>query len=514
MTSAYVAEDSTALLRRHALWLVVILAIAASLTGIANGFALDDVHIIVQNDRIHSLRNILDVFTQSYWPPDQGGALYRPLTSLAFVIEWAIGNGSPLPFHAVNIALYCAVSVVVFQLARELLRWEAALFAAGLFAVHPVHVEAVANVVGQAELWAALFAVAAITSFIRARKRGALRRNDIIAITGMYAASLMFKEHVVVLPAVLAAAELILFDKDHRRNLLAVSPAMIVVAAVFIVMRGAVIGDLKGAGVSPIFVNTGYSARVYTMLLVIMEWLRLFVWPAHLASDYAPLVSVATSFGVTMLPSLLVLGGLSGMAVLVRKSNPALTFSLAFAAIALLIPSNLVVMTGFVLAERALFLPSVAVMIAIAAACQAIIESTWQTRNPRLATHGLMTAALVLTLGIARSSARNDAWKDNAALIEQNVADLPMSWQAHMMMAQLHSERGRGREALVETEVAVRLGAREDYHLLAFAADMYQMQGDCRKASVYYEKSLAIVPDQPQVKTNAAICASRLKSVQ
>lgn len=508
MTEASVSYGTTDVLRRHAAWVVVLLALAASITSITNGFALDDVHIIVQNERVHGLRHVFDVLSQSYWPPDQGGALYRPLTSLAFVIEWAIGNGSPFPFHVVNIALYCVTSVLVFQLAREAVRWDTALLAAALFAVHPVHVEAVANVVGQGELWSAAFAIPAVTLFIRARKRGNLTSRDTSLIVLLYLAALLSKEHVVVLPLVLVAAEMILFDKEHRKNLVPVCIRMFATALAFVLVRGAVIGDVKGAGTSPIFIDTGYSARVYTMLLVIMEWVRLFVWPAHLASDYAPLVSVATSFTAAMIPSILVLGGLGASAYVVRKTNPQATFALAFAGIFLLIPSNLIVMTGFVLAERALFLPTVGVVIAFAAGVQALFENV-RVNNPRIATYALMLAALVMTLGIARSSDRNVAWRDNESLIEQNVEDLPASWQAHMMMAQLHSERGRGREALQETELAVRLGSPRDFHLLAFAADMYQMQGRCDRAMPYYEKSLSVEPDQPQVRINAQICASK-----
>ncbi len=81
------------------------LAVAASLSGISNGFALDDVQIIVENERVHSLIGAWRIFTQAYWPPSGGSSLYRPLTSLGFVIQWAVGGGSPLPFHIVSIAL-------------------------------------------------------------------------------------------------------------------------------------------------------------------------------------------------------------------------------------------------------------------------------------------------------------------------------------------------------------------------------------------------------------------------
>jgi tetratricopeptide (TPR) repeat protein len=162
-----------------------------------------------------------------------------------------------------------------------------------------------------------------------------------------------------------------------------------------------------------------------------------------------------------------------------------------------------------VIAERALFLPSVAVVIAVAVAGEVLIRSV-QVRTSAAPVYAGMAAALLLIAGIGHSSSRNSAWHDNASLIEQNVQDLPLSWHAHMMMAQLHSERGKGPQALEETELAVRLGARDDFHLLAFAADMYQMQGRCDKAAGYYQRSLAIAPDQPQVKANAAICASHM----
>src|SRR5688572_26521781 len=127
-------------MRRYAAVGIALLAVAASITGLQNGFALDDVHIIVQNSRIHSLSGLFDVFTDSYWPPEKGGALYRPLTSFAFILQWWVGSGAPLPFHIMSIALYAAVSVMVFRLGATIVEWPYAFLAAALFAVHPMHV--------------------------------------------------------------------------------------------------------------------------------------------------------------------------------------------------------------------------------------------------------------------------------------------------------------------------------------------------------------------------------------
>src|SRR5437763_10408667 len=138
--------------RRLAAPCIALLALASSIAGIANQFTYDDRYIVQLNPQVRSLAGWWRVFESSYWPKDWGGDGYRPLTILLFKLEWILGGGRPAVFHAVNIVLYVAVSVLVLHLAARVVPFWAAVLAASLFAVHPVYVEAVANVVGQAEL--------------------------------------------------------------------------------------------------------------------------------------------------------------------------------------------------------------------------------------------------------------------------------------------------------------------------------------------------------------------------
>src|SRR5207249_5583902 len=140
---------------------LILLALAASAGGIRNGFTYDDRYIIVMNGAAHHLHHWWRLFKMSYWPPDWGAEGYRPLTSLFFAVEWVAGRGAPWVFHGVNVVLYLATTAAVFALASSLLPAWAAWLAAAFFAVHPVHVEAVANSVGQSELWVALATVLA-----------------------------------------------------------------------------------------------------------------------------------------------------------------------------------------------------------------------------------------------------------------------------------------------------------------------------------------------------------------
>ncbi len=151
---------------------IVCIAILVSLSGLSNGFTYDDIHVIRNNALVHDLSGAWRYLGQPYWPPPRTGEVYRPLTILLFAIQWALGGGSPLLFHACSIALYAATCVAVLRLARVTLPAAplAALAAAALFAVHPVHVESVANVVGQSELLVALLLATALSLYVRWRR--------------------------------------------------------------------------------------------------------------------------------------------------------------------------------------------------------------------------------------------------------------------------------------------------------------------------------------------------------
>ena len=137
--------------------LVLFVAVAAYANSVLNGFAYDDNTIIVGRSVVAE-GGVVEVLTSAYWPQAVSGAgLYRPVTLSSFALEWRLWNGHPAGFHLVNLAVHTAVSLVVFLLILPLSATLPALVGGALFAAHPVHSEAVANVVGRSELYSALF---------------------------------------------------------------------------------------------------------------------------------------------------------------------------------------------------------------------------------------------------------------------------------------------------------------------------------------------------------------------
>lgn len=473
---------------------IVLLAVAASATGITNGFAFDDIYIIEKNKAVHSLARWWELAIGSYWPPERGGDLYRPLTMLSFAIQWAAGGGSPLPFHITSIVLYAAVCVAFYGVVVLLLPLPAAWLAAALFAVHPVHVESVGNVVGQAELWAALFMLLALGAFLRARLRGALSAKDVGLIALFYVLGLLSKEHSIVLPVVLLAAELTVTPRTVplRNRLTSIRPMlllMIAIALVFYVARAAVLAETRGIppDTTSLFANQPYRFRAMTMLAVVLEWARLLIWPARLSADYSPrYIELVTSPNIDMLAGTMILVGLLVVAVRARRSAPVLTFGIMWLAVSMAIPSNLVIPTGFLLAERTLFVASAAAMLCIGwIATRLVPDFTKLAEVPRRLT--LTALAGVLLMGIVASAMRQPVWRDNETLFTQTVTDVPHSYKARMAYAAVLFEQGKKVDGFKQLDIANNLFP-EDPALLEFAAEQYALAGRCSVSARLYKK--------------------------
>jgi tetratricopeptide (TPR) repeat protein len=214
-----------------------------------------------------------------------------------------------------------------------------------------------------------------------------------------------------------------------------------------------------------------------------------------------------------MLPGLLVLVGAGAIAWSLRRSIPAATFGILWAAVTLLIPSNLIVVTGFILAERALFLASAGIAICAGIAVVHFARAMAERGGlARFAPAALV--ALLLVAGIARSSTRNLVWHDNDRLFRQTVLDVPTSYRAHWTLAEHLTNAGKTQEGLEEMLLAVVLGRRNDPGLLSFAADRFRMANQCPRAMGMYRKALDIDPTLPDLRFNASVCLLQLGKLE
>jgi hypothetical protein len=491
---------------------IAALALAASASSIANGFALDDVHLIVRPSRIHSLVGWWREFARTYWPESWGGDGYRPLTVIAFRGQWALGSGQPYVFHAANIVLHTLTSVAVLWLARGVLPLAAAWIAAALFAVHPVHTEAIANVVGQSELWVALFITLAASLYVHGRLAGPVSWRRWLAIGALYAIAIFFKEHAIVLPALLILAEAtVVRDRAPlRQRLIAMRAPLLALVAIALCYLWArsivVVAGLAGFVQYIVFQALDLSTgdRVLTMIGAAPEWLRLLLWPARLMTDYAPpYIDIAQGPHVTQLPGLLLLVGVLGLLLACWRRSPVTAFGLGWLVIALLPASNFVVPAGFIIAERTLYLPSVGALIALGS----VIPWLYEKLEGRRPTQYAAAATLVLLVGLSliRSNSRNRVWRDNDTLMRQGIIDSPNSYRAHLLLGVHLFESKRKSEGEGHYQHAMQLFPYDP--LMTYdLAEKYRGADMCEPAIRLYRWLFTLKPDFEVGRIGLAAC--------
>jgi tetratricopeptide (TPR) repeat protein len=206
-----------------------------------------------------------------------------------------------------------------------------------------------------------------------------------------------------------------------------------------------------------------------------------------------------------MIPAILVLLGTSWIGWTLRKRYTAASFGIWWMGLALLIPSNLFMVTGFVLAERTLMLATVGFAICAGIGIDWVLrEAATQRRVFQPA--GMVAIALVVLAFTVRSATRNGAWHDNDRLFRQTVLDVPSSHRAHWMLATHLKETNRMPEALEEMDLAVALGDPQDPLLLLYAGDMFAMANRCPRAVTLYRRALDLVPGNLQLRANTSYC--------
>jgi len=507
---------------------VAFLAVLAFANTLGGGFVWDDVWIVAENPAIRGLAHVDRILTSPYWPETPSG-LFRPVTLLSFAIEWEIHRLRPSACHATNVALHAAVALLAFLLARRVLRSPFAAFgAAALFALHPVHTEAVAPLVGRSDLLAALFVLAALLLLDRETGRqGGRRAARASAGCAFFALALLSKESAIVgLPLLLlldlaggrAADERPGASRSRgglaRRAGLYAILALVVAACLAwkTAVTGAVAVPLEGIhAIDNPLVEVGPAGRLFTGCRILGGYLLLLLFPIRLRYDYSyaqfPVSEDPWSLGV--LASAAVIVALVAAAVASRRRSPGLFFGLGALGVGLLPVSNLVFPIGTIFAERLVYLPSVGFVIAAAAAVRG---GAGLGRGGRPRGRGVaVLVGLVLVLMGARTLERNREWGSVDALYESGVRGSPRSARTHVELGKLLYNRAREtgspaeRRALedraireLETGIAIRADFDPVAHLgLGY---LYEGRGRSAEAAAEFEAAARLAPWMPEAQ--------------
>lgn len=187
-------------------------AILPYLTTLDDYFVRDDfgvVQLLVQKPAAYFPRWFYTSWMDHIWgyTPDE----IRPFPAVSYQLTALGGAASPVLHHALNVALHAATGLLVLAIAMAAasLSLRAAVFAAVLFVLLPVHTESVAWITGRVDTMPALFYLAAFLAYVRCRDSGSSSVRWYALSIAIFFVALFTKQNTITMVATLAAYDVI-----------------------------------------------------------------------------------------------------------------------------------------------------------------------------------------------------------------------------------------------------------------------------------------------------------------
>jgi hypothetical protein len=401
---------------------------------LAGTYVYDDVAIITLDPRVKSPALWYQFWTKDYF---NGGLdnLYRPLVSMTYGVQWWLHGDRAWAFHLVNWLLHAAVAAAVAEFTRRALRSNLPAYIAGLlFAVHPVHVEAVANIVGRAELAVALGIFATLILFARRP----LTPRRVAAIVAFEIIAILSKEQGVLIPPMLALYGWLVWSKssneivpEERTSLRWLIVSITWSTAGYLIWREHFLRfewdrSFLDWVLQPM-VRCTPRDKVLMPLVLLGHYTQLLFFPITLSPDYGATVigwTVRLSDPYFWLGVAAFLAWLCFTVIALLHRRGFAAFCLLSLALSYGMIANVIAILGCNMAERWIYLPSAFFLMWLA---------TWIARLPRPARTVLMIA--LLTLGSIKTFTYARRWNDRLTFYEQSLEEQPRSAQLYILTA-------------------------------------------------------------------------------
>ena len=445
-----------------------------------NGFTMDDLGYIVRNSQVTepSLRALFATHKFSN--------VFRPLTFATFALDWKLGGGIALGFHAVNLVLHALVTCLVFILVQALLPGyrharAIAFITALLFAVHPIHTEAVTSIVGRAELLAAAFLILAWILHLQDYELPAL---------ACFVMALLSKESALVfLPLVLVGDYATGNWKRAARYL-----RIACITLVYLVVLWKVQGGRFGPADISVFDNPlaaiPAGQRILNALRIAWKYVGLQLYPATLSADYSyNQVPVYGPLRYTLPAAIASVLALGLWLFAVKKCYRGLVLAGGIYTAGFAITANIFKPIGTIMAERLAYLPSLGFCLLIALA--------WYWLWQRQRTLALALGLLVVAAFSIRTIVRNRDWEDNRTLALAQLRAAPNSGKSHQNMALVYMQEKRFDLARRELDIELQIYPQNPVGLATYGL-LESWQGNYEDAGRKMEQAFyTIRPNDP-----------------
>ncbi|HET8760291.1 MAG TPA: tetratricopeptide repeat protein [Nitrospiria bacterium] len=491
---------------RGVLLSAVLLLTAFTYRGVtANGYVLDDAHLVASNPSIVSFASAGRWFTTPYATStlrEHPG--YRPITVASYAIDRALWPNPAVGFHRTNLLIHLIAVVLVALLARLL--WAdgtAALAVAAVMALHPINAEAVNYLSARSSSLAALFVLTSIWAYDRAMRPSHGRGASAVWFGAALAAgalALGAKEIAVALPVLILIWDRARFgDHTSWRTSATRSLPFWAITAAFLAARSIVMGQapVPSAGAS------GQTA-LFAMKIVLTSFGQWFV-PVGLAVDRGWPWTIGAAEAAWLSLGFASVAAVTAWAFRYdRRIGWCLIWSWGALAPLAALPA---VSRVTLYQDHRVYLAGIGLAWALGGLIAAATRA-WTGRAFRWI--AAATAAVLVTAMIRADLARSAVWVDETRLWEDVLSKYPNSVVALNARGLQSLNAGRFDDAERDFQTTLRLvpGSSEAHKNLGL---VYAEAGDLDRAVREMNAALALSPGSPGILVELGFVYERAK---
>ncbi len=463
----------------------------------------DDPHYVINNYSVQqgfSAESLRWAFTSGY------AENWHPLTWLSHMLDFELYGMNPGAHRLTNLLLHLLSSLFLFSVLRAMTgAFGRSLAVAGLFAIHPLHVESVVWVAERKDVLCGLFWMTTLAAYAWWCKE---RRPIVYALLLLsFAAALLSKSMAVTLPFVLLLLDywplrrIESFRIRDIRPLIVEKLPLLALSAVFCIVTFLVQragGTMKTIDTIPLWARAANAVTAY----------GAYIWKAVVPFDLAVLYPhPGTDISwIAFALSLIVLAAFSTAAIMLRQRVAYLLVGWLWFLGTLVPVIGLVQVGDQAYADRYTYLPLIGMFIAISWGVVDLWERSRLVHRGRVLAYG---ASLVLVGLAAIASIQTAHWSSSIALFEHCVAVTPKNSAAHNNLGRAYHDEDRLDDAVHAYETALRLSP----HLVMprnNLALVHLDRGDFAEAERILRDALAQTPDDARMLLNLGIAQAAL----
>ncbi|MBN8725277.1 MAG: tetratricopeptide repeat protein [Acidobacteria bacterium] len=475
--------------------IIILVTLITFTNTLLNGFVYDDISIVQNNSSINALSKIPNLFLQGYWGENNRNGLYRPITVVTYSLNYAINGLEPYGYHLVNIIIHIINSLLVYWIVKHYSESKLlSIFTALLFSVHPVHSEAVAAIYGRAELLAAMFLLIAWVYYLKSLTS---KYYYIISLLS-YFLSLFCKESGIVFFGILLLVQFCTKTSWKEKLIPEIKAWGYVLSTIpYLVIRVWITGAFGIPKAGQLLGAESFLTRLYTMSLGFVQYFKMLVYPVTLFIDYdygvIPIVkalNLSVSLSLILILLVIIIGFWQS------GKNPIIGFAILFFFITISIVSNVLIPTGFLIAERTIYIAVLSICLIIAAIFYQLYQLGWQ----KLALTGFI---IVLSLLSIRAYFHNIDFRDNFTFFTTIVKLSPNNPRVNYSLGIHYLRNDDFLKSEEYLEKALKL--IPDYSTaMAALGELYFEQGQIDKSIDILNKALALSPKLSYANQNMA----------